>query len=66
MAPRPNATNICVVNRHLDERLSTIPTFQSTTFGYAGTAKKSELYALDTNTPCADFANLGPVQEGTD
>ena len=29
-------------------------------------AKKDELYALDTTTPWADFANSGPVQEGTD
>ena len=61
MAPRPNATNICAVDRHLDGRLSTIPSFQSTTFGYAGMAKKAELYALDTTTPWADFTNPGPV-----
>ena len=66
MAPRPNATNIHAVNGHLYERLSTITSFKSTTFGYAGTTKKAELYALDTNTPWADFANPGPVQEGTD
>ena len=29
-------------------------------------AKKSELYALDTTTPWADFENPGPVREGTD
>ena len=29
-------------------------------------AKKAELYALDTTTPWADFANPGPVREGTD
>ena len=28
--------------------------------------KKAELYALDTTTPWAYFANPGPVQEGTD
>ena len=28
--------------------------------------KKAELYALDTTTPWADFANPGPVREGTD
>ena len=66
MAPRPNATNICAVDCHLDERLSTIPSFQSTTFGYAGMAKKADLYAMDTTTPWADFANPGPVREGTD
>ena len=66
MAPRPNATNIHAVDHYLDERLSTIPSFQSTTFGYAGMAKKAELYALDTTTPWADFANPGPVREGTD
>ena len=66
MDPRPNATNICAVDRHLDKRLSTIPSFQSTTFGYAGIAKKAELYALDTTTTWADFVNTGPVQEGTD
>ena len=66
MDPRPNAANICAVDRHLDERLSTIPYFQSTTFGYAGMAKKSELYVLDTTTPWADFANPGPVKEEAD
>ena len=66
MAPRPNATNICAVDRHLDERLSTILSFQSTTFRYAGMAKKAELYALDTTTPWAYFANPGPVQEVND
>ena len=66
MAPRPNATNICAVDRHLDERLSTIPYFQSTTFGYSGMAKKAELCALDTTTPWEYFANPGPVREGTD
>ena len=66
MSPRPNVTNIRAVNRHLDERLSTILYFQSTTFGYAVMAKNSELCALDTTTPWADFANPGPVREGTD
>ena len=66
MAPRPNATNICAVDRHLDERLSTIPYFQSTTFGYAGMTKKAKLYALDTTTPWADFSNPRPVREGRD
>ena len=66
MDPRPNATIICAVDRHLDERLSTIPSFQLTTFRYAGMAKKAELYALDTTTPWADFANPAPVREGTD
>ena len=66
MAPRPNVTNICAVDRHLDDRLSAIPSFQSTTFRYAGRAKKVELYVLDTTTPWADFVNPGPVQEGTD
>ena len=61
MAPRPNANNIHKVDHHLDERLSTIPSFQSTTFGYAGMAKKAELYALDTTTPWANFANNRPV-----
>ena len=28
--------------------------------------KKAELYALDTTTPWTDFANPGPVREGTD
>ena len=66
MAPRPNATNIRAVNRHLEKRLSTTPYFQSTTFGYAGMAKKGELYALDTTIPWTDFVNLGPEREGTD
>ena len=47
MSPITNATNICAVDRHLDEQLSTIPYFHSTTFGYAGMAKQAELYALD-------------------
>ena len=51
MDPRPNATNICAVDRHLDERLSTIPSYQSATLGYAGMAKKAELYALDSTMP---------------
>ena len=59
MAPRPNATNIHTVDRHLDERLSTIPSFQSTTFGYAVMAKKAEIYVLDTTTTWVDFANPG-------
>ena len=66
MAPRPNATNIHAVDRHLDERLSTIHYFQSTAFLYAVMSKKAELYALDTTTPWADFANPGPVREGID
>ena len=61
MAPRPNVTNIFAFDRHLDERISTIPSFQSTKFGYAGTTKKAELYTLYTTTPWADFANTGPV-----
>ena len=66
MASRPNATNIRAVDHHLDEQLSTIRSFQSTTFGYAGMTKKAELYALDTNTPWVDFANPGPFREGTE
>ena len=66
MASRSNVTNIQAVDRHLDEQLSAIPSFQSTTFGNTGMAKKAELYALDTTTPWADFSNPGSVQEGTD
>ena len=65
MAPRPNANNICAVYCHLDERLSTIPSFQSTTFGEACMAKKADIYVLDTTTPWTDFVNPGPVREGT-
>ena len=66
MAPRPNKTKIRAVERHLDERLSTIPSFQSTTFRYAGMDKKANIYALDTTTPWAYFAYPEPVREGTD
>ena len=59
MAPRTNAKKIRAVDRHLDERLSTIPSFQSTAFGYARMSKKAEFYALDTTTPWADFENPG-------
>ena len=65
MDSRPNATNIRAVDRHLDERLSTIPSFQSATLGYAGMAKKAELYALDSTVPWVDFENTGPVRQGT-
>ena len=61
MAPRTNAINIHAVGRHLDERLSTIPYFQSTSFGYAGMTKKADLYVLDTTTTWADLANPEPV-----
>ena len=66
MEPRPNATIIRVVDRHLDERLSTIPSFQSATLGYAGIAKKAELYALNSTVPWVDFDNPGPVRQVTD
>ena len=55
MDPRPNATNIHAVDRHLDERLSTIPSFQWVTLGYAGMAKKAELYVLGSTVPWVDF-----------
>ena len=29
-------------------------------------SKNADLYALDTTTPWSDFANPGPVREGTD
>ena len=51
MDPQPNATHICAVDCHLDERLSTIPSYQSSTLGYAGMAKKAKLYALDSTVP---------------
>ena len=51
MAPRPTVASIHAVDRHFDERLSTIPSFQPVALGYAGMAKKAELYALDTTTP---------------
>ena len=54
MDPRPNATNIRAVDRHLDERLSTIPSYQSATLGYAGMAKKDELYALESTHGTVD------------
>ena len=66
MDPRPNATNIRSVNRHLDERLSTIPSFQSAMLGYAGMSNKAELYALDSTVPWVDFENPGPVRQGID
>ena len=43
MAPRPNATSIRAADRHLDERLSTIPSFQSMTLVYAIMVKKANL-----------------------
>ena len=66
MDPRLNATNIRAFDLHLDERLSTIPSFQSAKLGYAGMAKKAELYALDSTMPWVDFENPGPVRQGTD
>ena len=66
MEPRPNARNIRTVNRHFDERLSTIPSFQSATLGYAGMDKKTELYLLDSTVPWVDFDNPGTVRQGTD
>ena len=66
MDPRPNATNIRMVNHHLDERLSIIPSYQSAILGYAYMAKKAELYALDSTVPWMDFENPGPVRQGTD
>ena len=66
MDPRPNATNIRAVDRHLYERLSTIPSYQSAMIGYAGMAKKVKLYALDSTVPWVDFENPGPVRQGTD
>ena len=66
MDPRPNATNIRAVDRHLDERLSNIPSYQLATLGYAGMAKKAELYVLDSTVPWVDFEIPGPVRQGTD
>ena len=58
--------NIRAVDRHLDEQLPTILSFQSETLGYAGMAKKAELYELDSTVPWVDFENPGPVRQGTD
>ena len=66
MDPRPNATNIRAIDRHLDEQLSTIPSYQLATLGYAGMAKKAGLYALDSTVPWMDLKNPGPVRQGPD
>ena len=44
--PRPNRTNLNKLERDLVEKLSTVPSYQSTDNGYGGMVDDPTIYAL--------------------
>ena len=59
LAPRPNATNLRLIQRVLGDALESITAFQSNEFGYQGMVESIEIYALCTAIAWVDYVNPG-------
>ena len=57
----PCATNIRALAIDLIDKLTNIPSEQTADLGYSGLAEQDAVYALQTNSPWADFLNPGQV-----
>ena len=66
LAPRSCATNIRALAIDLIDKLTIIPSEQTADLGYSGLAEQDAVYALQTNTPWANFINPGQVHPTND
>ena len=66
LAPRPCATNIRALTIDLIDKLTIIPSEQTADLGYSGLAEQDAVYALQTNTPWANFINPDQVPPTND
>eukprot|EP00804_Cyclotella_cryptica_P023697 CCRYP_019320-RA/>CCRYP_019320-RA protein AED:0.37 eAED:0.35 QI:0/0/0/1/1/1/6/0/1607 len=60
LAPRPNASNLCALSRHLEQRLQTIPCHQAPEHGFLSMVMPPAIYALCSDTPWEEWPNPGP------
>jgi len=63
LAPRPNATNLRLLQRVLGDSLEGIVSFQSDEFGFRGMVESVPIYALRTNVPWVEFPDPGHHRE---
>ena len=59
LAPRPNATNLRLLQRVLGDALEGITSFQSEEFGFRGMVESAPIYALRTNIPWVECPDPG-------
>jgi hypothetical protein len=59
LAPRPNATNLRLLQRVIGDALESITSYQSEEFGFCGMVKSVPIYALRTNIPWVECADPG-------
>eukprot|EP00804_Cyclotella_cryptica_P009738 CCRYP_011263-RA/>CCRYP_011263-RA protein AED:0.36 eAED:0.36 QI:0/-1/0/1/-1/1/1/0/256 len=60
LAPRPNASNLCALSQHLEQRLQTIPCHQAPEHGFLGMVMPPAIYALRSDTPWEEWPDPGP------
>ena len=59
LEPRPNATNLRLLQRVLADALKGITSFQSEEFGFRGMVESAPIYALRTNIPWVECPDPG-------
>ena len=57
--PQPNAKNLQTMIKALTERLQSIPSFQSSRYGYMGLVASRKEYALTRENPWNDYPDPG-------
>ena len=67
LGPHPNVTNIRALFINLVDKLTTIPSQQSTEFVYAGMVDQEEIYTLNVADPWVNFPDPGVhrIADGT-
>jgi len=66
MYPRPTATNIRAFRNHMRNKLTAIPSPQSSSYGYAGMIEQINIYKLTGKEPWKDQDNPGNIRPLTD
>ena len=66
MHPRPTATNIRAFRNHMRNKLTAIPSLQSSSYGYTGMIKQVNIYKLTGEEPWKDQEDPGNVRLLTD
>ena len=61
MHPRPTATNIHAFRNHMRNKLTAIPSLQSSSYGYAGMIEQVNIYKLTGEEPWKDQDDPGNV-----
>ena len=66
MHPRPTATNIRAFRNHMRNKLTAIPSLQSSSYGYAGMIEQINIYKLTGEEPWKDQEDPGNIRPLTD